>query len=76
MQAIRMGDWKLVKTNLQKAGETLVQLYNLKSDPSETADLAAGHPEVVERLEQKMDAMRTDSPLFPLFELKKKVTSK
>ncbi|VGO20705.1 arylsulfatase [Pontiella sulfatireligans] len=71
MQAIRMGDWKLVKTNLQKPEDARAMLFNLKKDPSEQDNLADSNPETVERLEKKMDAMRFDSSVFPLFEKKK-----
>ena len=34
------------------------QLFNLESDPQETADLAAGHPEKVEELQQSIEHFR------------------
>lgn len=52
--AIRMGDWKLVKTTgnegaaatrRAKANVEGAQLFNLKTDLSETTDLSAQHPE-------------------------------
>ena len=59
------GDWKLM---LRYAGEDTtkyknihiwdtapVRLYNLKDDPHETSDLAAAHPEIVERLKEKIE---------------------
>ncbi|TWT84220.1 Arylsulfatase [Planctomycetes bacterium CA13] len=59
--AIRKGDWKLIMTKGPGGGwelpwekiETtakLVQLYNLKSDPSETENLEGMHPELTEGL--------------------------
>lgn len=38
--AIRMGNWKAVKTNLKNFPRARWQLYNLSTDPAETTDLA------------------------------------
>ncbi|MGL4401939.1 MAG: L-rhamnose mutarotase [Luteolibacter sp.] len=46
-RAIRDGDWKLVG----KSGEPW-ELYNLRTDRSETNDVAASHPEKVKELER------------------------
>ncbi len=46
-QAIRRGDWKLVRAGL---GEGTAELYNLAEDSGETRDLASAHPEVVAEL--------------------------
>jgi len=56
-QAIRMGDWKGIRNGL---GEPL-QLYNLKADLHEDADVADKNPDVVATLEAQMKAARTDS---------------
>jgi len=45
--ALRYGDWKLVKTNKGKW-----ELFNLGEDRAETNDLAAAHPEKVQELEK------------------------
>ncbi len=44
LQAVRFGDMKAVKNSPRASTE----LYNLKADPAEKADLAAKNPEVVE----------------------------
>lgn len=49
--AIRMGDWKAVKNNLKKDPATSWELYNLKSDRSETTNLAAAHPDLLRQLD-------------------------
>jgi arylsulfatase A-like enzyme len=49
-RAIRQGPWKLIF--IKKGGRK--ELYNLKSDLSETRDVAAEQPEVVQRLEKLM----------------------
>jgi arylsulfatase len=66
LQAVRSGDWKLHVSHSHRRqtqpagrdgkpfGETTARLemalYNLKTDPSETTDLSASHPEIVSRL--------------------------
>lgn len=67
--AVRIGDWKLVET--QKRYSWLphrfrwpfnaVELFNIKTDPYEKVDLAQRHPEIVARLQEKLDAYRTNS---------------
>jgi len=47
-RAIRVGDWKLVSARRDGAWE----LYNLKTDRTETNNLAAKHPDRVRRLEK------------------------
>ena len=43
--AIRQGDWRAVHP-----GKKDWELYNLKSDPSESKDVAADHPEILNKL--------------------------
>lgn len=66
LAAIRQGDWKLFLTDPQKkangkknagkqapsdAQSSVPQLYNLATDPAETTNVAAQHPEIVSRLQ-------------------------
>jgi arylsulfatase A-like enzyme len=44
--SVRSGDWKLLR-----AGAAPAQLYDLGTDPSESRDVAAEHPETLARLE-------------------------
>ncbi len=46
-RAIRVGDWKLVA-----AGQSPWELYDMRSDRSETKNLAAEHPDKVKELDQ------------------------
>ena len=74
-QALRAGDWKVVRTEMHKASggrkspETArplkTQLYNLADDIGESKDLAAERPEIVTRLEIMMQNAREPSELFP-----------
>jgi arylsulfatase A-like enzyme len=66
MQAVRMGDWKAVRLKVKQDAEAPVQLFDLKADPAESHDVAAGHPDVVEKVQKIMREGRTESPIFPL----------
>jgi arylsulfatase A-like enzyme len=61
-QAIRVGDWKGVRT----AQGRPLELYHLGRDVGEANNLAAQHPDIVTRLDALMRASRFDSPDFPL----------
>ena len=45
--AIRMGEWKGVKTNLKKNPGAPWQIFNLKTDRNETMDVASRHPQLI-----------------------------
>ena len=45
--AIRMGDWKFIRRELESENPTL-ELYNLAADLEETNNVATDHPEVVD----------------------------
>lgn len=49
--AVRKGDWKLVKVALLP-GKT--ELFNLATDPGETTNIAAQHPDIVRDLEARL----------------------
>jgi len=59
-QAIRAGDWKLIKS------KRMTTLFNLKDDINESKDLSTANPEVLQRLSKMMATARTDSPDFPV----------
>ncbi len=52
--SVRQGDWKLVWKALLPAS---VELYNLKADPSEKNNVASGHPDIVARLQQRVNEL-------------------
>ena len=60
--ALVRGDWKL----LQNSPYGPLELYNLRTDPSETTDAAKQHPEVVAQLTEILRAQHTASAEFPL----------
>jgi arylsulfatase A-like enzyme len=65
LQAVRMGDWKAVRIGKDAA----MELYDLKSDPGETSDIAAAHPEVVHAVEAVMAGAVIPSPDYPIGEI-------
>jgi arylsulfatase A len=76
LQAVRSGKWKLhfphayrTMTETKGSGglpgdyrqeKIPLTLYDLEQDPGETNDLSAGHPDVVQRLQQLGEAARRD----------------
>jgi arylsulfatase A-like enzyme len=71
-QAVRMGDWKGIKLNVQDDPEKPIELYNLKSDPSEERDVATQNPGIDSQITEIMKQAHTSSEAFPLFKKIKK----
>jgi len=63
--ALRMGDWKVVKLNMDKVPQGATQLYDLSTDEGETTDLAPANPEIVKKMEELMKQAHTPSEVFP-----------
>ncbi len=73
-QALRMGDWKLVRQNLmpqpakgqnkQKRKKATLELFDLKSDENETHDIADAHPDVVAKMQAIMFREHVPSNVF------------
>jgi arylsulfatase len=64
-QAVRMGEWKAVRQNMNK-GKIVTELYNLKEDAGEKNNLAAHHQDIVAKLERIMVDEHTPSKVFPI----------
>ena len=62
--AVRAGDWKAVIYNYGKNPDATPELYNLKTDPSETQNVAAQNPRVIKHLTKMLQNARTDSKDF------------
>ncbi|MBW3541910.1 MAG: arylsulfatase [Planctomycetes bacterium] len=60
-RAARIGRWKAV----QNGPRSPVELYDLETDISESTNVAAKHPEIVERLTKFMDAAHEPPRDFP-----------
>jgi arylsulfatase len=63
-QAVRAGDWKLVRRT-DKKGRTRTMLFDLARDPAEARNLADERGEERDRLVGLARSMRTPSTLFP-----------
>jgi len=63
-QALRKGDWKLVRYNVLTPESTTTELYNIAGDPTESTDLADVYPDIVEELSQLMAGARIDSEVY------------
>ena len=62
LQAIRIGDWKAVRSGPGKS----LELYDLKADFAESKDVAAGHADIVAKAEALMEMAHIDDPNWPL----------
>ncbi len=68
-QAIRKGDWKLVKLNLRDPDRVIeTELYQLSTDVSELKNVAGKHLEKVEELEALLQQAHTSFPGISLYE--------
>jgi len=63
-QAIRKGDWKLVRYDVFSPENTTTELYNIAEDPSESLNVAGDNQEITESLLRLMDGARTESTVF------------
>ena len=73
-QVVRIGDWKGVRVGLSKKqkdpaagsrGGSEIELYNLRKDPAEATNVAAEHPDTVEKMKRIMRDQHTPSQEFP-----------
>jgi arylsulfatase len=62
--ALRMGEWKAVRENLDNKPGNPVLLYDIAKDPSETTNVAAEHPEIVAKAQDLWKAQHTPNTLF------------
>jgi arylsulfatase A-like enzyme len=60
-QAVRLGDWKGIRNGTNAP----LALYDLKTDPRETNDVAEAHSEVTRRIEELMLRSRTEHTNWP-----------
>ena len=59
-QSVRCGDWKGYRLGTKAP----LELYDLKTDPQEKNNIAATHPDIVQRIEAIMMAEHTPSPHY------------
>jgi arylsulfatase A-like enzyme len=64
-QAVHLGDWKGIRFNAGINADAPIDLFNLANDVGETNNVAAKHPDVVQRIAGIMKAQLTPSETFP-----------
>lgn len=70
-QAIRKGDWKLIKLNLRDRDRVVeTELYQMSTDMSEIKNVAGKHLDIVEELEALLQKAHTPFPGISLFDRK------
>jgi arylsulfatase A-like enzyme len=62
LNSVRLGDWRLLRDFGSGGGR---QLYNVRADPTESTDLAAQEPEIVQQLREAMVQWRNTLPPVP-----------
>lgn len=62
LQAVRWGDWKAVRNGPQAK----MEIYDLKTDAAERNNLAAAHPELVEKALALFKQAHVEDPDWPL----------
>ena len=63
-QALRHGDWKLVRRRLGKNNPE-TKLFDLATDPGEKKDLSKEQPEILQMMIERAAATRFPSLVFP-----------
>jgi arylsulfatase A-like enzyme len=63
-QAVRMGDWKLVRRPYGK--DPAPELYNLKNDVGEAKNVAGEYKDVIAKIEAYLKDARTDAKQWPV----------
>lgn len=65
-KAIRKGKWKAVWYNINtERNKSELELYDLSTDESETNNVAALHPKIVQELKELLKTEHSNSDLFP-----------
>jgi arylsulfatase A-like enzyme len=59
-QAVRLGNWKGYRLGTKAP----LELYNLKDDQTEQHNLAAEHPDIMQKIENIMTVEHTESPYY------------
>lgn len=65
-QAVRKGEWKLIRQQVRNPEKTHDELFNLAADPGEMRDVSADYPEIVKELGALIDKEHTPSTVYPL----------
>jgi arylsulfatase A-like enzyme len=63
--ALRMGNWKAVKRDIEKLPHGETELYDLQADIGETNNVAALYPDIVKKIDSLLIRARVRSQTFP-----------
>jgi arylsulfatase A-like enzyme len=63
--AVRMGNWKAVKLNINKIPQGDTELYDLSKDMGESTNVAIANPEIVKKMDEIMKKAHIPSEVFP-----------
>ncbi len=63
-QAVRMGDWKGIRYDVNLDPQSPLELYNLSADLGEEDNVAEANPEIVRQIDRIMLEARTESEFF------------
>jgi arylsulfatase A-like enzyme len=63
--AVRMGNWKAVKLNIDMDTEFQTEIYDLSEDPGETKNIARARPDILVKMEDIMKQAHVPSADFP-----------
>ncbi|NQT40058.1 MAG: N-acetylgalactosamine 6-sulfate sulfatase, partial [Planctomycetes bacterium] len=61
---VRIDRFKGIRTKCYQNPDGPIELYDLKSDIGEQTDVAADHPEIVEKMDRLLRDEHADSPLW------------
>jgi len=65
-----MGKWKAICIGLKRdETDDSIQLYDLEKDPSESSNVAASHPEIIDQIRMALKEAHSSSKHFPFPEL-------
>lgn len=70
-QAVRMGEWKAIRTELKRKNSiSSLQLYNLNEDIGEKKDVSSNNPEILVKIREILTSAHEESELFPFPEIR------
>lgn len=67
-QAVRQGNWKAVRLHAAQHPDGALELYALSTDPGETKNIAAAHPDITRKLAAYMREAHVETALYPFQE--------
>ncbi|MEK7953518.1 arylsulfatase [Luteolibacter soli] len=64
--AVRLGDFKVLRRNLDTKKPGPWQVFDIAKDPNETTDLSAGHPELITQAVEVLKREASPNEIFPV----------